>query len=254
MKIVAITPVYNEEKVIVSVLERIKKHVDVLIISNDGSTDSTSALIEAWRKGKQGVYVISARKNAGASMALKKGYALVAHLVPTGALAPDDPVIEIDSDGQHDPDYMPGLVALYVRHRGEQVVLARRDFSNYPLIKIWGNRFLTAVASLLGGTRYHDVESNYRVLPARIFPELLRYFLGYRYSGAFEVGIILGRLGYRTDNSFVVQVPYYRAGSRAIDGLHVLGAGLLAWARVVMRRPRPGGENLVSEVLAELSQ
>lgn len=252
MTVVAITPVYNEERVIVQVLESIKKHVDVLIISNDGSTDSTPELIDTWRQGKQGIHVIAARRNAGASMALKKGYALVAHLLARGQIAPEDPVIEIDSDGQHDPEYMPALIDRYVEHGGSRVVLARRDFANYPWLKVWGNRFLTAAASLAAGVRYHDVESNYRVMPARVFPELLRYFWGYRYSGAFEVGIILGRLGYRTDNSFVVRVPYYRAGSRAIDGFHVLAAGLRAWLRVVRRRPAAGVEALTREVLTEL--
>ena len=55
MKTIAITPVFNEENVIISVLDRIKRHVDLLIVSNDGSTDETEALIEAWRQDKQGV-------------------------------------------------------------------------------------------------------------------------------------------------------------------------------------------------------
>lgn len=253
MTTVAITPVYNEERVIVSVLERIRPHVDALIISNDGSTDSTGRRIEDWRRGQPGVYVISARRNAGASMALKKGYALVAHLLGQGVLAPDDPVVEIDSDGQHDPVYIPALVARYRGAAGARVILAQRDFHGYPAIKIWGNRFLTAAASLLAGTRYRDVESNYRVMGARVFPELLRYFWGYRYSGAFEVGIILGRLRYRTDNTEIVRVPYYRAGSRPIDGFHVLGAGLVAWWRLVARRPRQDAEALIREVLTEVS-
>ena len=253
MKTIAITPVYNEEKVIIPVLDRIKRHVDILIVSNDGSTDGTPALIEAWRQTKEGVFVISARQNGGASMALKKGYALVTHLVSTGVIDAGDPVIEIDSDGQHDPDYIPHLVQRFAAAGGQKVILARRDFSNYPFVKIWGNRFLTLVASILAGTRYRDVESNFRVMAARVFPDLLQYFWGYRYSGAFEVGIILGRLGYRTDNSFVVKVPYYRAGSRAVDGFHVLAAGLLAWAKVITRRPQPATEEFLRGALSELN-
>ena len=253
MKIAAITPVYNEEAVIVSVLNRIKRHVDVLIVSHDGSTDSTAAKIDSWRQDQHGVYVISAKRNAGASMALKKGYALVTHLVAQGELAPADPVVEIDSDGQHDPDYIPVLVERYRQHQGKTIVLAQRDFSNYPWIKVAGNRFLTIIANVLGGTVYRDVESNYRVMPARMFAELLRYFWGYRYSGAFEVGIILGRLGYQTDNSVYVRVPYYRAGSRPIDGFHVLAAGLLAWARVLAHRPCRNSEAFVAEVHEELA-
>ncbi|MDP7340118.1 MAG: glycosyltransferase family 2 protein [Vicinamibacterales bacterium] len=253
MKTIAITPVFNEENVIISVLDRIKRHVDLLIVSNDGSTDETEALIEAWRQDKQGVYVITARKNGGASMALKKGYALVAHLLNTEVIEPADAVVEIDSDGQHDPDYIPSLVERFVAARENRVILARRGFSNYPFVKVWGNRFLTAVASVLSGTRYHDVESNYRVMAARVFPELIQYFWGYRYSGAFEVGIILGRLGYQTDNTFVVNVPYYRAGSRAIDGFHVVAAGIVAWAKVVTRRPHPAIDEFLRGTLSEVT-
>ncbi len=232
-KLIALMPAYNEADGIAALLDRIAPHVDAFIIVDDCSKDATVAIIQEWRRNNAPVYLIALPKNVGASGALKAGYLFVTHLLAQGALAPDDVIMEIDADGQHDPRYIPDLRNQFAP--GVDVVLARRDFSVYPRYKRIGNWGLTLIASVLSGFRYHDVESNYRFTRARVFPHLLEYFSGYRYSGAFEVGIILAALGYRLHNDFVIAVPFYREGARASDGLHVLGMGLRAWARVRLR-------------------
>lgn len=232
MKRIALTPVYNEEKVIVDVLDRIKKYVDYIIIVNDGSKDSSKEKILEWKKRNQGVYFISSERNEGCSTALRRGYAFVTHLVETGQIDENDLIIELDSDGQHDPAHIKSLFDRWENGNGVDIVLAQRDFSNYPFYKIVGNRGLTLIASVLGWFRYKDVESNFRVTPAYLFPELLKYYTGYRYSAAFEIGIIYGLLKYKTDNNFLVKVPYYRAGSRASDGIHIVLTGLYTWLKV----------------------
>jgi glycosyltransferase involved in cell wall biosynthesis len=249
---IALTPVYNESSVITSVLDRISQHVDVIIISEDCSTDGTKDLILKWMQGRPGIYLITAHRNRGASAALKKGYILVTKLLEAGLISDHDLVVEIDSDGQHDPADIPRLMDRWESLPDADVVLARRDFSNYPFHKIVGNRGLTFIATILGRFRYHDVESNYRVMPSVVFKDLLGYFRGYRYSGAFEVGIILPLLGYRTDNELEIRIPYYRAGSRVQDGFHVVYTGLLSWSDVIRKRKRQDYQRWIDEVAAEV--
>lgn len=225
-------PAYNEAHAIGDVLERTAPYVDAFIVVDDCSKDATVSIVKEWCVRHSGVYLIALPNNVGASGALKAGYVFVTHLLATGILAPDDLVMEIDSDGQHDPKYIPGLCKPLLTDDSMDVVLARRDFSVYPRYKRIGNLGLTLIASVLSGFRYHDVESNYRISRARAFPQLLEYFSGYRYSGAFEVGIILGSLRYRISNEIVVQVPFYREGARARDGIHVLAMGIRAWLKV----------------------
>lgn len=251
-KRIALTPCYNESGVIVDVLNRINEHVDYIIISEDCSTDGTKDLILEWMKTHPDTFLLAAKQNQGASAALKKGYILITELVRAGVLSGDDLVIEIDADGQHDPADIPRLFDRWTSRRDIDVVLARRDFSNYPTHKIVGNRGLTIIASILSGFGYHDVESNFRVMPTRSFGDLLQYFRGYRYSGAFEVGIILPRIGYKTDNDLEIVIPYYRAGSRIRDGFHVLWMGLLAWFDVIRKVTRKDSDQWVGQVADEV--
>ncbi len=252
LKRIVITPVFNESKVLLSVLERVKRHVDILIVSDDGSTDGSKDSVHSWMKDQAGIYLISAASNRGTSTALKKGYILILELLKAKIIGPDDLVMEIDSDGQHDPDDVPRLFDRWEELGQVDVVLACRDFSNYPLHKVVGNRGLTVIASALSGHRYTDVESNFRVMPASVFEELLGYYCGYKYSAAFEVGVILPRLGYRVDNSFVVRVPFYRSGSRIRDGFHVVWMGCMAWWNTMLRRKYRDLEQWSTEVRVEL--
>lgn len=234
---IALTPVFNESEVIVSVLNSILPHVDYIIISEDGSTDGTQVILQEWAKDKDNIFLLQARRNCGASAALKKGYILIHLLLEWGFFDPHDLVVEIDSDGQHDPADIPRLMERWLSLEGVNVVLARRDFSNYPLHKVIGNKGLSFIASFLSGFSYKDVESNYRVMPTALFKPLLNYFQGYRYSGAFEVGIILPLLGYKTDNDLEIKVPFYRSGSKIRDGFHVLWTGLKTWYALKRKKP-----------------
>lgn len=249
---IALTPAFNESKVITSVLDRISKHVDIIIVSEDCSTDGTKDLIMTWMESHPGTYLIAAHRNQGASAALKKGYILITKLLEAGLVSEHDLVVEIDSDGQHDPADIPRLMSRWESLPDVDVVLARRDFSNYPFHKIVGNRGLTFIATVLSRFRYHDVESNYRVMPTATFKALLDYFQGYRYSGAFEVGIILPLLGFRTDNEMEIRIPYYRAGSRAQDGFHVVHTGIGSWFDVIRKKKRRDYQRWVDQVAAEV--
>ena len=88
-KIVAIIPAYNEEKALADVIERTLKHVDKVIIVNDGSVDNTAEVaLDA------GAELINHNTNLGKGEALKSGFK---------AVVDDSIIVTIDGDGQHNP-------------------------------------------------------------------------------------------------------------------------------------------------------
>lgn len=230
-KRILVMPQFNEGQTVVRVLDEARNYVDAIVVVDDGSTDESHRLIKEWMQGKDNVSMIRLEKNRGMSGALLAGFCRVHGLLESGAIDPDDLVINIDSDGQHRPDEIPAAVEFLKRH-GYDIVLARRDLSGYPRFKRVGNWGLSLWASLLGGVRYHDVECGFRVMRAAVLPHLLKYFTGLRYGCAQEIGIITALLGFQISNDLPARINYYRAGARMRDGLVNLAMGLFAFLRV----------------------
>jgi len=157
--------------------------------------------------------------------ALKQGFLFVLYLLREGLVGDEYIVVTIDADGQHKPEYIPELVAYMGRERMD-VVLTRREFSAYPLYKIWGNRFLTWTNSILSGKKYNDVESGLRLLKVKVLPGILRYYTGVKYSCAQEIALLSARAGFKIDNEYQVAIAYYRPGTTFADGFIVLGLSL----------------------------
>lgn len=251
-RVVLVMPEFNEEQTIVGVLREAAPFVDRVVVVDDGSQDASHARTLEWMAtAPVHVDLLRHNRNQGMSGALISGFARVYALLSEGGLAPDDVVVNIDADGQHDPADIPVLVDRLVRG-GFDVVLGRRDLSGYPNYKQFGNWALSLCGSVLAGQRYRDIECGYRAMRVRTVPELLRYFSGHRYGCAQELGVILPRCGFHVDNSQGVRVRYYREGARFRDGAVNLGMGLLALGRVVLR-VGDSVEHRVPNVLAGLS-
>ena len=96
-----IIPAYNEADGIAAVIENIRTAVpaaDILVV-NDGSRDETAAMAE-----KAGAIVLSHTFNMGYGVTIQTGYKYAyAHGY--------DYLVQIDGDGQHDPSFIPELLA-----------------------------------------------------------------------------------------------------------------------------------------------
>jgi len=228
---VAIVPIYNEAATLEKVLASFSERIDVIIAVNDGSTDDSSAILGRWVQSQPRAYVIDNAINRGKASALKDGFALAAVLLDEGFLAQDDMLFTFDADGQHTVDSVDELASRAGRERLD-MLLTRRDFSHYPRFKKVGNWGLSMFASLLGGYRFKDVECGLRVIRMGRIPEILAYYIGYKYSSEQELGIITASLGFRIDNDVLVEVPHYRAGTKIPDGLVNISLGLLTWLRL----------------------
>jgi glycosyltransferase involved in cell wall biosynthesis len=237
-KTIVILPVYNEEKTLSNILQRISPRIDALVCVNDGSGDSSLHLLEKFARKRKNTYIVDLPKNSGMAGALKQGFLFVLYLERKQIIQGGDIVVTIDADGQHKPEYIPALVR-HLKAQKADVVLTKRDFSVYPRYKIWGNRFLTWTNSLLSGKKYNDVESGLRLLKVKTLRPILKYYWGVKYSCAQEIALISAREGFKIDNEFEVEVPRYRAGTTVWDGFIVLGVSLLIYARQALGLASP---------------
>jgi glycosyltransferase involved in cell wall biosynthesis len=238
LKTIVVLPVYNEEKTLENILPRVAKQVDYLVCVNDGSRDKSLSLLRNFAKKRKNTFVVDLPANTGMAGALKQGFLFVLYLAGKKLVGPADIVVTIDADGQHKPEYIPGLVR-YMTARKADVVLTRRDFSVYPIYKIWGNRFLTWTNSILSGQKYRDVESGLRLLRVKTLEPILGYYQGVKYSCAQEIALISARSGFKIDNEFEVEVPLYRAGTTVWDGFIVLGMSLYVFTRWLFKASSP---------------
>jgi glycosyltransferase involved in cell wall biosynthesis len=227
MKKIALIPVYNEEGTLLTVLESLAPLVDRILIVDDGSSDNSPALAIEWGRNRACVEVLQLVENHGMSAALREGFLYLASRLKDGELDPDDLLLTLDADGQHDANEISELCE-YVEKKGLDVALTNRDFSLYPYYKRLGNRLMTLWGSLWSGFRYSDVESGFRAMRVKILPRLLNYYVGYRYSCAQEIAILTARLGFLVDNKFSIPIHHYRSQTGLRDV--VINASLGAWA------------------------
>ncbi len=229
-KVIAVVPVFNEHKTLKSILERIAPQVDVLICVNDGSEDDSLKILKTFASKKNNFFVVDLPFNTGMAGAIKQGFLFTLYLEKVGFVQADDVVVTIDADGQHKPEYITAIVKYLLRKKAD-VVLTRRDFSVYPLYKIWGNRFLTWTNSILSGFKYYDVESGLRFLKVKTIAPILKFYTGMKYSCAQEIALISAREGFKIDNDFVVEISYYRPGTTVWDGFIVLFLSFFTFLR-----------------------
>ena len=234
---IAVAPAYNEEATVAVVLDQLYDLVDELVVVDDGSTDDTRRIIEGWLPGHDHARMLKFDSNQGMSAAYYLAFTDLRERMAAGEIHPDDLVYTIDADGQHELSVLAELEEIACAERLD-ALLVRRDLSSYPLFKRFGNRTMSAWASLWAGARLRDVESGYRIFRAGALVDALRYYKGYKYSETVEVAVVLCRLGYRVRNDVLVPVPVFRSRTSMLDALIDLAVIPLAAFRVAVRRPR----------------
>jgi glycosyltransferase involved in cell wall biosynthesis len=159
MRLIIIIPCLNEEKTILNVISLIPKkiigisNIEILVI-DDGSTDNTAELAK-----KAGASVISHKINRGVGTAFHTG---VEESIKRGA----DIVVNMDGDGQFNPEDIEKLIAPILDNNADCVTASRfKDKTFYPkmpFIKKWGNVQMARLISFLTGKKYYDVSCGFR--------------------------------------------------------------------------------------------
>jgi dolichol-phosphate mannosyltransferase len=99
MKLLTAIPVFNEERNLETALAEVRRHVDDILVVNDGSTDRTPDLLMQ----QKDLHIVSHRVNRGYGGAIISAMAY--------AMAHDyDVLVTTDCDGQHEPARIPVLL------------------------------------------------------------------------------------------------------------------------------------------------
>jgi glycosyltransferase involved in cell wall biosynthesis len=167
MKVSFLIPVYNEAATIAELIERVSvlDFEKELIVIDDGSTDGTSAILDAIAASRDDVHLIR-QANRGKGAALRAGIPRI-----SGEIA----VIQ-DADLEYDPAEVPMLIEPIQSGRADVVYGSRlsggRPQRAYLFWHMIGNRFLSLVTGALYNTTLTDMETGYKAFRADILMTL----------------------------------------------------------------------------------
>ena len=230
-RVVAVLPAYNLEAGIGGIVARTLPFVDAVVVTADGSRDGTAAAARA-----AGADAPEPEAVRGKGFAIKKGIRRAREL---GATI----VILMDSDGQHLPEEIPGVVAPLREGRCDMVVGSRMlGTLRTSRINVLGNWVLKILSFLVTWRWMTDTESGFRAFRGAaiyaIEPELESK--GYE----IESELLLRALHRRLSVVEVpITVPFAVPGVTVWDGVKVAWFKLrLGLALAVSRAPadQPG--------------
>jgi dolichol-phosphate mannosyltransferase len=139
-----------------SVVVPLRQEHDVrLYYVNDGSTDGTAAELEKLATLDAGLTIVELSRHFGHQAALTAGL----------DLASADAVVTLDGDGQHPPELIAEMVALY--RAGYDVVLTQRAAADLPRFKRWTSAAFYRFLSVIADTRIPAGSADYRLLSRR---------------------------------------------------------------------------------------
>jgi len=152
MRICCVLPALNEEETIREVAEETERYVDEVIVVDDGSSDRTAELA-----AESGAIVIKHQWNMGKGAALRTGFR---EALERGA----DIVVTLDTDGEHDPRDIPGLVGLIKSGKAEIVVGSRLEgkADKGPFLRRLSRGITTSILGTLFGVHLSDTQSGFR--------------------------------------------------------------------------------------------
>jgi len=167
---IGLVPAYNEGKTIYSVAANSKKHLDIIMVVDDGSTDNTRKEAE-----NAGAIVLAHCKNLGKGVALKRGFDYILKNFPDL-----EGIIILDGDGQHDPDEIPKFIETF-ENAGADLILGQRIINRNQMLFLRriGNSFISWIISRKINQKISDSQSGFRLLSRRFLENLDLKSTGY---------------------------------------------------------------------------
>ncbi|MDC9723552.1 MAG: DUF2062 domain-containing protein [Urechidicola sp.] len=165
LKCCVLIPTYNNEKTLHKVIESVLAYTSDIIIINDGSTDSTSTILENFPSLIQIHFLM----NKGKGMALRAGF--------KKAFADGfDYAITIDSDGQHYADDIPVFVNEIKNNEGALLIGSRNmSHESVPGGSSFGNKFSNFWFWAETGIKLNDTQSGFRLYPLKLMNAMKFY-------------------------------------------------------------------------------
>jgi glycosyltransferase involved in cell wall biosynthesis len=176
LKVCVIIPTYNNHKTLKRVLDSVLQYTSNVIVVNDGSTDSTAHILEAYSHLVQ----IHHSKNKGKGKAIRNAFKKALDLNYKYA-------ITIDSDGQHFASDIPSFIAA-LETDAEVILIGSRNMTqkNVPKKSSFGNKFSNFWFWFETGNKLEDTQSGFRLYPLEKIPA--EYFTN---KFEFEIEVIV---------------------------------------------------------------
>jgi len=165
-KIIAAIPCFNTESTIGEVVSRAVKHVDLVLVIDDGSTDNTAQVAKA-----AGAAVVSHRNREGYAESIKTSF----EVAKTSAA---EILVTLDGDAQHNPDEIQKVLAPILKD-GADIVIGSRflhrgkegetvELTDMPRYRRFGIAVITWLFNLGSRVKVSDAQSGFRAYSRRV--------------------------------------------------------------------------------------
>ena len=162
MKITIGIPAYNEEKNIASIITKLKKITDSIIVCDDGSSDMTSEISK-----NLGAVVISHKKNMGYGAAINS-------IFQKSKEMKSDLLVTFDADGQHRVEDIEKVVEPIKNNTADLVIGSRflDKKSNVPNYRKIGIKVITKITNVSIKKKLTDSQSGFRAYNKQVLSQI----------------------------------------------------------------------------------
>ena len=162
MKITIGIPAYNEEKNIASIITKLKKITDSIIVCDDGSSDMTSDISK-----NLGAIVITHKKNMGYGVAINSIFQKAKELNV-------DLLVTFDADGQHRVEDIEKVVEPIKNNTADLVIGSRflDKKSNVPNYRKIGIKVITKMTNASIKKKLTDSQSGFRAYNKQVLLQI----------------------------------------------------------------------------------
>ena len=157
MKKIIIIPAYNEEENIERTVNAIQKSAQGFdyVIINDCSTDNTRKICE-----EKEFNIVNLPINLGIGGAVQTGYK---YAYENGY----DVAVQVDGDGQHDPEFLNTMADYLIEHQVDMVIgsrfIEKKGFQS-SITRRMGIQFFSKLIKVLTGKKITDTTSGLRMI------------------------------------------------------------------------------------------
>lgn len=238
MLISIVVPVYNEEKTIEEVLNKLKNLTfdgveKEIIVVDDGSTDKTASVISNFNSSVDGqltnIKFIRYKTNSGKGAALKIGI----------KQAKGDYITFQDADLEVEPSNLKLMVREIKKGRVDVVYCSRLNRLPNPkyeknlriLLHYFGNRVLSFFTSVMFGTWLTDISTCHKIFPKKFFEKNTLKSNGFEIDP--EITVKLLKNGYQIKEINILSNPRSKSDGKKYN---TMKDGSLAFLSILKYR------------------